>query len=66
MAHVILATNFLHVIVLVVVNRVCYPENIVFGGDSCSTPSVVVHAAPEGAAAAYAVRYEYVGVINKL
>lgn len=43
-----------------------YFQYVVFGGNSSATSFSVIHASPEGAAAAHAVRHEYIRLVYQL
>lgn len=66
LAQLVLARDPLHVRLGVVVQRVGDAQHVVLGGDARAAAFAVLHAAPERAPAADAVRHEYVVFVYKL
>lgn len=66
LAQLVLARDLVRVRVGVVVHGVGDAQHVVLGRDARAAALAVLHAAPERAPAAHAVRHEYVRVINQL
>lgn len=66
LALLVLARDLLHVVLDVVVHGVGDAQYVVLGGDARTAALAVLHAAPEGAAAAHTVRHEDVWLVDQL
>lgn len=66
LALLVLPGDLLHVVVDVVVHGVGDAQHVVLGGDARAAALAVLHAAPERAPAAHAVRHEDVRLVDQL